>query len=360
MIESIIKQIKSSNLTWLYDRTILLVRHGSHAYGTNIPTSDLDVKGICVPPKEYFHGFQSKFEQAEFSKPDAVMYDIRKFFNLASDCNPNIIEVLFTDESDRVIVTKLGSRLLDIRDKFISKKARHTFSGYALAQLKRINTHYKWIKNPPKSKPTRKGFNLPETPIAPKEQIEAAESEIRKKLDGWDVDVTDLDPASRIAIQNKISSLLTDIKVFDKYTAAGASLGYDTNFLVLLQSEREYKAKMAEWHQYQNWKETRNPTRSALEDKFGYDTKHAMHLVRLLRMCREILSGKGVIVRRPDKDELLAIRNGAWTYEQLVEWAHSEDKAMVELYNKSPLPNSPDRKFLEAKCMELVEDMLWI
>ena len=38
---------------WVADRTFLLVRTGSHAYGTNIETSDEDFKGICVPPESY-------------------------------------------------------------------------------------------------------------------------------------------------------------------------------------------------------------------------------------------------------------------------------------------------------------------
>ena len=84
------------------------------------------------------------------------------------------------------------------------------------------------------------------------------------------------------------------------------------------------------------------------------NSKHGMHLVRLLRMCREILTGQGVLVRRPDAEELNAIRDGAWTYEQLMEWAKREDKDLIEVARTSPLPSLPDRHALDALCQELV------
>lgn len=99
------------NLPWLERGLVLLVTHGSHAYGLATPESDLDLKGMTIPPREYFHGFSNVFEQAESKEPDMVVYDIRKFFKLAAECNPNIIEVLWCDEADHRVMTPLGRRL---------------------------------------------------------------------------------------------------------------------------------------------------------------------------------------------------------------------------------------------------------
>src|SRR3990167_9060451 len=74
------------NLEWLPERTVLLTIHGSRAYGLATETSDVDIKGIAVPPKEYFHGFLRRSDQAESKNPDMTIYDVRKFFQLAADC----------------------------------------------------------------------------------------------------------------------------------------------------------------------------------------------------------------------------------------------------------------------------------
>lgn len=85
---------------WVPQRTILLTRAGSHAYGLATPESDLDLRGIVIPPKEYFLGFWHRFAQAESTGPDLVIYDIRKFFHLAAACNLSIIELLWTAAED--------------------------------------------------------------------------------------------------------------------------------------------------------------------------------------------------------------------------------------------------------------------
>jgi hypothetical protein len=84
------------------------------------------------------------------------------------------------------------------------------------------------------------------------------------------------------------------------------------------------------------------------------NTKHAGHLYRLLTMCREILSEGKVIVKRPDREQILAIRNGAWRYEELVEWAERQDKELDEVYKTSKLPHAPDRDKLDRLCQEMV------
>ena len=72
-------------------------------------------------------------------------------------------------------------------------------------------------------------------------------------------------------------------------------------------------------------------------------------------MAREILTTGQVIVKRPDREELLAIRTGAWTFDQLIEWAEKEDKALEELKESSPLPRAPDRVYLDSVCQRITE-----
>ncbi len=308
------------------NRTILLVKHGSQAYGTNVATSDLDLKGVCIEPAEYHLGFLHRFEQLEHMASkghdaDLVIYSLKKFAKLAADCNPNIIEVLHVNDEDVMECDEFGERLRAHADDFLSRKAKHTFSGYAHAQLKRIKTHRAWLLNPPKEPPSRVEMGLPP--------------------------------------QHKVSK--GQLGAFEGCSALGLiEQGMPRNVVALFLKEREYQSKMQQWKQYEHWRVSRNPKRAALEAKFGYDTKHGMHLLRLMRMCREILQGKGVLVRRPDAEELLAIRDGQRSYDDLVEGAELLEEECNELYKTSSLPREPNRQALNDFVVEMTEKYLAI
>jgi hypothetical protein len=289
-------------------RTIYLARHGSHAYGTNVETSDEDFKGVCVKPKECYLGFLNRFEQHEHmgSKSDgidSVIYSLDKFVTLASDCNPSIIEVLFVDESDVVKIDSFGEELRMMRETFISKKAKHTFSGYATAQLKRIKTHKSWLMNPPESAPTREQFGLSSHDV---------------------ISASELGAFNALNQKDEADKLIETLKL-------------PKNVITLFTKEKQYQAAKTQFDQYNNWVKTRNPARSALEAKHGVDTKHAMHLIRLMRMCKEILATGKVNVKREDREELIAIRNGALSYDEIIEQADALETECNELYVSSSL-----------------------
>lgn len=371
---------------WLIPRAILFVIHGSRAYGTHLPTSDYDFKGVCVPPPRYRDGFIHRFAQAESPKhrakaetdkdtkglagegvevaggedtPDYVVYGIQKFFALAADCNPNLIEVLWAADESYQVLTPEGEALRAAKDKFLSRKAFYTFRGYAMAQLKRIQTHRKWLLNPPDHQPERSEFGLPERTVIPADQLAAAMSIITKRIDGWEIDYGDLSEASKIYIQEQIALYLTEVSVAstETFMAAGRLVGYSDNFLELLDRERHYNAAARNWQSYQRWKSNRNEARAGLEAQYGYDTKHGGHLVRLMRMCREILTDGHVHVMRPDADELRSIRFGEWSYDRLIGWADTQNTELIEIARKSPLRVSPDMEFLDGLCMEITQSV---
>ncbi len=142
--------------------------------------------------------------------------------------------------------------------------------------------------------------------------------------------------------------------------AAGDVGGADVspNFVELLNREKRYKAAQTHWRQYQEWLANRNPARAALEARHGYDTKHAMHLVRIQRMALEILATGTVPVRRLDAEELLAIRDGAWTFDQLEAEAEDLSLRIEAAAATSALPAQPDGPALDALCLGLLSDVL--
>ena len=112
---------------------------------------------------------------------------------------------------------------------------------------------------------------------------------------------------------------------------------------------------MRDWKSYQKWSRERNPKRKALEVRCGYDSKHASHLVRLLRMALEILSTGEVHVHRPDGAELLGIRQGDWDYERLMEHVRDLEARLPGEAEASTLPKSADHKGLAELYLNIVE-----
>jgi hypothetical protein len=317
---------------------------------------------VAIAPKEYYLGCTMVCEQAEQKVPDLVVFELRKFMKLGADANPNVIELLFTDPSDHLLVTPIGQKLLDNRDLFLSQRVRYTFQGYAHSQMKRIATHRRWLLNPREAQPTRASCGLPERTIIPADQLAAAHAAIRKRVDEWGWHTLEgVESSVRLSIQEEFTRRLTEITNWSEsnleaevYLSACKSLGFDSNFIQFMDKERLYANMMREYTQYQQWKKTRNPDRAELEAKFGFDTKNGMHLVRLSRCCKELLLTGTLQVRRPDAEELLAIRRGAWSYEMLIDWFIHQDKEIEEALTKSSLPHSPNRLAIDKLCVELV------
>ncbi|MFT6110272.1 MAG: hypothetical protein ACJA2W_003197 [Planctomycetota bacterium] len=116
---------------------------------------------------------------------------------------------------------------------------------------------------------------------------------------------------------------------------------------------KNFDAEQQRWTHYQTWRKERNEARAALEAEHGYDTKHAVHLIRLLRMGEEILTRGEVIVQRPDAHELIAIRQGEWPFEKVLEEATRRSAMLPKLMASSALPDQPNRDEVNALVIEL-------
>ena len=121
--------------------------------------------------------------------------------------------------------------------------------------------------------------------------------------------------------------------------------------------EKRYRAALKQWESYQTWKTRRNPTRAKLELAHGYDTKHAMHLIRLMRMGLEILARGELLVRRNDAAELIAIRDGAHSYEELLSTAAQLTDAMANAMATTTLPDDVDRASIDALTFRLMAEI---
>jgi predicted nucleotidyltransferase len=287
---------------------------GSQVYGTSTEDSDVDYRGVCIPPWEIRNSLLTNFEQQdgwEGKFEDRTIYNLKKFLVLCKDANPAIIEYLFVPERFWKTCHSPWIAILENKNLFLSKKAKYTFSGYAHAQLQKIMTHRNWLLHPPKQEPIRENFGLPKNPRLTNEQISA------------------------------IVSIPADTIVPEYREEA--------------EKEKGYRQSREHWDKYMNWKVNRNPKRAALEEQFGYDTKHALHLVRLMREGEELLLKGTITFPRPEQEELGAILRGVYSYEQLMEKVIGYDVLFEKLYEESQLRYAPDSSGINELYLNLLK-----
>lgn len=341
-----------------YSDDLLIVKMyaGSHAYGTALPTSDVDFRGIFVAPSICIRTpFYPIREQTDTREEDTKYFELNRFMKLALDCNPNVVELLWTDTRD-IVATSPGYELLRKHaGDLLSSKIAFTTSGYALSQLKRIKGHNKWINNAqPVERPQQVDFMSLVHNFTGERMFKVTLRDYQHghRLVPFSGDTYGVYKVDGYSLFNKDTGNLND-----DYQGDSHDLG--TPLFIVKFNRSVYVTAKETWENYWTWKKNRNEKRSELEEKFGYDTKHAMHLVRLLRMGAEALETGKLNVRRPDAEELLAIRNGAWTYEEVVGYAEMMDNHVrTNLYTKTSLPKKPNIK-LAAELVMAVQDTMW-
>ena len=352
---------------------------GSVAYGLNTPESDCDTVAVCIPAIDYFFG-RNKFEQVVYTavpgeQDDRTVYDLRKIVGLMLDNNPNCLDILFAPERCIKKTTPYWESIRELRDSFVSKKCRHTFAGYSFAQLQRIKTHRAFLLNPPKAEPTREEYELPENPIFPVAQldgvihladdffIQSTKQELVDNLKAIYGDQVLVEIKRHLKPEYREIAIDLFRKGLEAQLYAIKSIGNEyikEEYKEQAIKELAYAASLKGWKRYLAWKSGRNKKRAELEARYGFDLKHASHLVRLLRMCQEILSTGKVNVDRThiDADELRAIKNGAWSYDKVEEYANSMDAQMTELYKVSTLRSAPDRQAIDARLISVIQNYL--
>lgn len=336
-----------------------LVKHlaGSLAYGTNLPTSDVDYRGIfCADPINLLTPFFPVREVEDTEEEDTKLYELSHFMKLCLDCNPNIVETLWVEENDITFRTPAYDFLRQHRSELLSSKIAFTTSGYAIAQLKRIKGHNKWITNPQKEEPPRQCDYLSMVQYFGEEKVfkfDPYKFQNDHRLVPYGADIFGVYPAPGYQLFE--SERFTLNKNFDESNRHefGAPL------MIVKFNRREYDLKKEQHKNYWSWKNKRNEARSELEEEFGYDTKHAMHLVRLLRMGKEALEDGVIQVKRHDAQELLDIRHGKWTYEECVAYAENMDALIRnELYHKTSLPKRPNLH-RAAEILMKTQEIAW-
>jgi len=286
---------------------------GSRLYGLATSESDIDYRSVCLPPLDIILDPFISFDQKDsgFEEDDKVIYALGKFFKLCAGGNPNLIELLYVSDKNIVYKNSVWDKIIENKNLFLSKKIKHTFLGYGMSQLQKIKNHRQWFINPPKDKPHRKDFSLTDKPI--------------------------------VSGMNLENSLNMPMELFK------------AKYVDELKREREYRNEKKKWDNYVSWRDNRNPQRRELEDRYGYDAKHASHLVRLMTEGKELLLDQTITFPLKNSEEIRAIKNGKYTYEEIIDMAETFDKEFEMWYDLSTLPKSPDKKGLKKLYLEIIK-----
>jgi predicted nucleotidyltransferase len=174
LVKSLLEQKLIAPPAWLADNVHYLTIMGSIAYGvadTNdeASQSDFDVYGWCIPPKEivfphtagaiwgfgkykvgmpknHFGVYQNHHVHDPMARGgkgrtyDLQVYSVVKYVQLCMECNPNMIDSLFTPETCVLHVTQVGQVLRENRKKFLHQGICDRFKGYAYAQIHKMQT----------------------------------------------------------------------------------------------------------------------------------------------------------------------------------------------------------------------------
>ena len=118
-----------------------------------------------------------------------------------------------------------------------------------------------------------------------------------------------------------------------------------------------YSIYCKQYKEYWDWVAMRNEERYGTTIKHGkkYDSKNMMHVFRLLLMAKEIAVEGKINVFRNDRDFLLAIKEGKFEYDELVQKAEALKDELPLLYQQSKLKNKPDVESINELLIKIRE-----
>lgn len=339
------------NIEFLKQNNLLLFEaiSGSKAFGLATEKSDTDIRGVYYLPKDIFYGLEYIPQVADETN-DVVYYEIGRFVELLLKNNPNILEVLATPEDCILYKHPIMSELR--LEDFISKLCKETFGGYASTQIQKARGLKKKIVNPIEKE--RKDildfcFILQDSSSIPsklwlhnrnhrQEKCGLVKMPNSKGMFALFYDETDDKKYSGI-FKNEDSNEVS----LSSVPKGEKSEGY------LFFNQGAYSEYCKEYKEYWKWIEERNADRYETNQKHGknYDSKNMMHTIRLLQSAIQIFETSSLNVRVENREELLEIKAGNYSYDNLINHADQLILKLNKLCSISNLQEMPNSNKIE-------------
>jgi predicted nucleotidyltransferase len=387
MKEELIKLIeeKSPGAKPLY-----LVIRGSHAYGTNVETSDTDYAGVFIQSMEDILG--NKYtEQINDDTNDTVIYEVRRFLELLASNNPTVLELLNTPEDCIIYKDPAFDLILNDSDKFITKICAKSFGGYAKQQISKAKGQNK-KQNWEKDKVTRKevldfvyvieGEKSIPWKVWNNDKYEEKFIGVVNVPNARDIYAVYYDTDAYLCFSESVSEETRNVyKNIRKELGLAMGFGYkglvktgeginsaesnqlrlssipkgETPICNITYNKDGYTQHCNDYKSYQTWLEQRNESRWVDVKSHGQkiDGKNMLHCKRLMEMAKEIAKGEGINVRRPNTKELIAIRKGEVDLQTLINNVEKEIIEVDKLFANSELPDSIDNEFINNLIVKI-------
>lgn len=361
---------------------------GSQAHGTNTPTSDIDKAFVYILPEDDILGIKYK-EQLKIHK-DFMGYEIRRFLELLRKNNPTILELLYSPEDCVLIQHPAFKKLVDIRDKFITKICADSFYGYAVQQrskaeglekLQNWETQRVTKKNPIDFCYIPQGYDsIPATKWLNDNGYDQLFCALTHVSHCKDLFAVFYDHEAHKCFSERLSEVDRAVnKALKKERGESMGLGYkgiafedstDIRLSNIPMEERKnsichlsyskdaYTKHCKDYTRYHKWLEDRNEARWVEIAGHGQriDGKNMMHFMRLIHIGKEIAEGKGINIRRPDAQELLKIRRGEVSLQEIFDKSDELLAEMKELFKNSNLPSEVSNEFVHNTLVQIRTD----
>jgi hypothetical protein len=345
---------------------------GSQAYGTNLPTSDIDKVFVYYDPLDKLLN-QTYTLQTEIDK-DYKGYEIGRYLDLLKKQSPNLQEILWQDEDTVLYQHPLFKTLVkDKREFLLSRQIADSFGSYAAGQIKKARGMNKMIMDPMDKE--RRGL-LDFCYVTHKQGSKPLKEYL--KYAGVKPEM-----CGAVAIEHMKNCyhLFIDREyVLQHYTNAPGPhkklykgiVDKDDVQIVLssvekgLSPEVMFYCNFEGWqtyiklyNKYWEWVENRNEVRyqDNLANGAQYDSKNMMHCYRLLDTCCEALRDGKITVRRPNRELLLQIRAGVFPFDELLSFADKKLEEVNELVKISPLPEEVPVELLDSILFEFRKEI---
>lgn len=338
---------------------------GSHSYGTNVEGSDIDYKGVYIqtPQSVLIDGY---IPQIEVGK-DETYYELGRFISLCEKANPTVLELLYTPEDCIVYKHDVFDKIVQDRQKFLTKKCRLSFGGYAVEQIRKargLDKKMNWEKERIERKDILdfcymfdgKGGSIPVKEVLEEYEVSQEEvglSRIPHMRDCYAMYV-DVNKGKKDFIPSGIAS---DLLKSNDVTLTSIPKGMTTPCLLYFNKDG-YSTHCKEYNDYEKWLKNRNVQRYVDIENHGQqiDGKNMLHCVRLIQTALEIPEKKVINVRRPNNDFLIGIRKGKYDLESLLANCELDILDMDKKFEESDLPDSVDKDFIKQLVIKVRQE----